>query len=206
MSAPDGKPATPFPEMWAAGRAAFFRTAKTYPESVCLVLSAMAGMADILFRLFALGQGAPSPGQLLLWLIGIGPLWGILRNYSLAGGIWIVGGFLGGAGTYRDLRGAVAWASIPMAALLLFILPFALFLGDSFFLLISYAERGAGFALLFAGILLLAALAALIKSFTLLISAVQQQHRFGRSKAIISILGGVLAPAIALAAAVVIIL
>jgi dolichyl-phosphate-mannose--protein O-mannosyl transferase len=126
----------------------------------------------------------------------IGPLWGIARTYLLAAAVTWIGRLLGGRGTFRELRGAFAWALLPMIAWLAVWTPFFLLMGRDVFRLGPQAASGHGLAMVLFGALTLGAAVAIIWHLVRLTTGVATQHGFGVLRAELSLLLGVIVPAL----------
>jgi hypothetical protein len=105
--------------------AAFRRIALARHKNYVLLLSCLQGMAIVYLIIWLKSLGARFPNFVLLVGAGlvIGPLAGVLFMvvYSLI--VHRVGRLLGGAGSYRNVRAATVYASVPIVYSLVLVFP-----------------------------------------------------------------------------------
>jgi hypothetical protein len=194
-------PANPLREMWEAGRSALLRVAHERPEQLCLALAAASGITEVSTRLVLQGGGRPSLTQLGLWIGVMAPIWGIGRVYVVAYTVFLVGRPLGGQASHADLRGAVAWSTLPGFVLLALWASAFLLIGRDLFAYHVYATQGQSVAVLpglLAGLAVLVVVGAELFYLEENVAAVQG---FSHRRALLNIvLGAVLAGLVAAAA------
>jgi hypothetical protein len=105
--------------------AAFRRIALARHKNYVVLLSCLQGMAIVYLIIWLKSLGARFPNFVLLVGAGlvIGPLAGVLFMvvYSLI--VHRVGRLLGGAGSYRNVRAATVYASVPIVYSLVLVFP-----------------------------------------------------------------------------------
>jgi hypothetical protein len=175
-----------FETLWSlmeSPRATFRRIALARHKNYVILLSCLLGMAIVYSVIWFKSLGARVPDFALLMGAGIvaGPPVGVIFTFLFSFLVHRLGRLLGGTGSYRNVRAAAVYASVPVVYSLIFVFPveIAIF-GPYFFsdnpppLVINPA---AYIALLgFDG-------AAILWSLTLLIEGTVVVNGFGRGKA-----------------------
>ncbi len=117
-----------FETLWSlmeSPRAAFRRIALARHKNYVILLSCLLGVALVYALFWFKNLGNRFPDFLLLVGAGIvaGPVIGILFTYVLSVLVHRVGRLLGGKGTYRNVRAATVYASVPVVYSLILVFP-----------------------------------------------------------------------------------
>jgi hypothetical protein len=117
-----------FETLWGlmeSPRAAFRRIALARNKNYVLLLSCLLGIAIVYFVLWFKNLGNRFPDFALLLGAGIvaGPLVGIVCAYLYSLLVHLLGRLLGGHGSYRNVRAAAVYASVPIVYSLFLVFP-----------------------------------------------------------------------------------
>ena len=134
METQASQPLNPWLSIWFRPRATIRYIISTDPTYRVYSLAALGGISKVLDRAMSRAWGDSMAWYwiVLLVLVG-GPVAGVFGLY-IGGAIfrW-VGSKLGGAATSEEVRAAIAWASLPGIAGLVFIIPYLIFLRSEAF-------------------------------------------------------------------------
>ena len=133
-SSPSGQRPNPWFTIWKQPRATIQYIVDTNPQNSVLVLSAIAGIGQLLSNASArsLGDNLDMSTILLIALV-VGPISGIIGLYL--GGLLLrwTGSWMDGKGSAENVRAALAWSNVPLIwAMLLWLPELALFGGELF--------------------------------------------------------------------------
>ena len=119
----------PWVSMWTRPRATIQQIVDTNPERAVVLLSAVAGIGQALDRASAKNMGDKLDWpMILLFAALLGPVAGILGLYVGGALLRWTGSWMGGQGSSRYIRAAVAWSNVPeIWAMLLWVPGLALF-------------------------------------------------------------------------------
>ena len=117
-----------FETLWSlmeTPRAAFRRIALARHKNYVIFLSALLGMAIVYSVLWFKNLGARFPNFAMLVGAGIviGPFAGVLFTFLFSLLVHRVGRLLGGSGSYRNVRAATVYASVPIVYSLVLVFP-----------------------------------------------------------------------------------
>ena len=117
-----------FETLWSlmeTPRVAFRRIALARHKNYVILLSCLLGMAMVYLVIWLKTLGARFPNFALLVAAGfvIGPLAGVLFTYLFSVLVHRVGRLLGGTGSYRNVRAAMVYASVPIVYSLVLVFP-----------------------------------------------------------------------------------
>jgi hypothetical protein len=106
-------------------RAAFRRIALARHKNYVILLSSLLGMAMVYLVIWLKTLGARFPNFAVLIGSGlvIGPLAGVLLTFLFSLIVHRAGRLLGGTGTYRNVRAATVYASVPIVYSLVLVFP-----------------------------------------------------------------------------------
>ncbi len=119
----------PWLSMWTKPRATIQQIVDANPERMVLLLSAIAGIGQVLDRasMKNLGDKLDWPAILLIAML-MGPVAGIIGLFVGGALLRWTGSWIGGQASSRHIRAAVAWSSVPdIWVMLLWIPGLALF-------------------------------------------------------------------------------
>lgn len=124
----------PWTSVWIRPRAAVRSAISNKPMKFAIILASIAGVAQLLDRAMNKNLGdSMSTMMVLLLAILVGPILGLLGWWISSGVTYLVGKWIGGIGSFADMKMAVGVSYIPIVlSLALYILDL-LFLGDSLF-------------------------------------------------------------------------
>ena len=119
----------PWLSMWTRPRATIQQIVDANPERGVLLLSAVAGIGQALDRASAKNMGDKLDWpMILLFAALLGPVAGILGLYVGGALLRWTGSWMGGQGSSRNIRAAIAWSNVPeIWAMLLWVPSLALF-------------------------------------------------------------------------------
>ncbi len=106
-------------------RAAFRRIALARHKNYVMLLSSLLGMAIVYSVIWFKSLGARVPDFALLVGAGLvlGPFAGVLFTFLFSLIVLVVGRLLGGSGSYRNVRAATVYASVPIVYSLVLVFP-----------------------------------------------------------------------------------
>lgn len=186
----------PWVSIWTTPRATIQQIVEANPERLVLVLSALAGISQVLDRASLRNLGDQWDLRwIFVFALAVGPLAGILGLYVGSALISWTGRWLGGTAPLQNIRAAMAWSNVPIIfALILWIPNLALF-GNELFT--TEIPRLAASTHLFAVFSVLAVLemVAGIWAFVILLKSLGQVQGFSAWKALGNILASMLAVA-----------
>jgi hypothetical protein len=116
-------------------RAAFRRIALARHKNYVILLSCLLGMAIVYLVIWLKTLGARFPNFALLVGAGlvIGPFAGVLFTFLFSLIVHRVGRLLGGTGSYRNVRAATVYASVPIVYSLVLVFPIEIAVFGSYF-------------------------------------------------------------------------
>ena len=119
----------PWLSMWTRPRATIQQIVDANPERGVLLLSAVAGIGQALDRACAKNLGDKLDWPLILLFAAlVGPVAGILGLFVGGALLRWTGSWMGGQGSSRNIRAAIAWSNVPeIWAMLLWVPSLALF-------------------------------------------------------------------------------
>jgi hypothetical protein len=130
----------PWASIWTRPRETVRYLLETDPERMVLVLAALGGVSQLLDQAATRNAGDHIPAiTLILLAILLGPALGLFSLFLGSILVGWTGRWMGGAGSARQLRTAIAWANVPLVASLLLWIPLMLGVGEEMFT--SYTPR-----------------------------------------------------------------
>jgi hypothetical protein len=117
MSENAAAPLNPWVSIWRQPRATIQQIVDTDPEKHVVALAALTGVVQTMFD--AVNRDAGDQMNLVAILalaLIVGPIVGVVSLYLWAWLIRFTGRWIGGHGSTRNLRAAIAWAGVPMIA------------------------------------------------------------------------------------------
>ena len=104
----------PWRSIWLKPRATIRQIVTTNPEHHVVALAAAAGVVQTLLHAVNENYGDEfGLLPILLFALVLAPIFGVVMLYVVAVLLRWTGRWLGGVGTLRDLRAAIAWGSAP---------------------------------------------------------------------------------------------
>ena len=104
----------PWRSIWLKPRATIRQIVDTNPERNVVALAAAAGVLQTLLNAVSENYGDQlGLIPILLFALVLAPIFGVIMLYVVAVLLRWTGRWLGGVGTLRDLRAAIAWGSAP---------------------------------------------------------------------------------------------
>ena len=145
-------PANPWLSIWTRPRATIQQIVDSDPTRFVLVLAALNGVDEALYRASdrSVGDGLDLP-VILLAAVTVGPLAGIASLYIGGALIRWTGSWLGGQASSQHIRAALAWGLVPALWVALLWIPELLLVGPELFTTETPrmdANAGLAFALL----------------------------------------------------------
>jgi hypothetical protein len=130
----------PWVSVWTRPRETVRYLLETDPERMVLVLATLGGISQLLDQASTRNAGDTFPATTVVLLaILLGPAIGLFSLFLGSVLVAWTGRWMGGAGSARQLRTAIAWANVPMVAGLLVWIPLVLGVGEEMFT--SYTPR-----------------------------------------------------------------
>jgi len=122
--------------IWFHPREVIFRIMESNPQMYVSVLICLYGVENVLDRSVARGLGERMPlGGILLVACVAGPLIGFLMVWLYSHLLSISGKWLDGRADPEELKTAIAWAQVPIVAVLALWIPLILIMGKDVFTL-----------------------------------------------------------------------
>lgn len=113
----------PFFSLWLRPQKTIRDIAQSQPSRHVLIFAALGGLYSALIQGGEFLAKDPSSSTYILSLvIFLGPLFGVISLYLFAALMAWFGRLLGGQGSRRDLRAAIAWSQTPIVVALGFML------------------------------------------------------------------------------------
>lgn len=123
MSAP-ALALNPWRSAWTRPRETIQAIVDSNPEYQVYALAALAGLSQALDRASTRHLGDELSLGVILAIVAIaGPIGGIIGWYISSALLGWTGKWIGGAGSYQNIRAAVAWSSVPVIVSLLLLVP-----------------------------------------------------------------------------------
>jgi hypothetical protein len=125
---------SPWQTIWTRPRDTMRSILDSDPEYLVFLLAILLGIADAIARAStkSLGDMFTVPAVIALSVI-MGPIGGLMLLYGAGAFIKWTGKFLGGQGSYVQIRAAFAWSSVPLIWGLLLWIPGIAMFGDEVF-------------------------------------------------------------------------
>jgi hypothetical protein len=134
-AAPAGEPLNPWLSLWTRPRATMRQILDTYPRRWVHSLAILGGIAELLSAHIPDTPPFPtfSPGAMLAVKCVAGACAGLLLLYLGSFVVWITGRWIGGQGTFVEVRAASAWPNVLTLWGALLWLPIIAYLGTQAF-------------------------------------------------------------------------
>jgi hypothetical protein len=130
----------PWVSIWTRPRETVRYLLETDPERMVLVLAALGGISQLLDQASTRNAGDTFPvTTAVLLAVLLGPAIGLFSLFLGSILVAWTGRWMGGGGSARQLRTALAWANVPLVASLLLWIPLMLGVGEEMFT--SYTPR-----------------------------------------------------------------
>jgi len=179
----------PWVSMWTQPRTTIQQIICENNQRPVLLLAALLGFSQMLDRAGVLVLGGVQTLPVLLVSAAIsGALVGITALYVSGYLLYWTGKLIGGKGSARDIRAAIAWSGIPIIWALLLLVPELILLGDAVFSADTPREDAG--AVFYSAYLMFYVIELIIGvwAFVLLLLCVAQVQDFSVSKALVNII------------------
>ena len=124
----------PFISIWTSPRDTIRRIVEHDPEHKVLLITCLAGIANLLGEYSSKSMGDRYEVTTLLILsVILGPIFGVIGLYVGAWLIRLTGKWVGGKASLEHLRTSIAWANVPMIMVLVLFIPEFLIYGPDLF-------------------------------------------------------------------------
>lgn len=180
-----GHVVNPWTSIWIKPRATVRSAISNKPMRFAIILASIAGVTQLLDRAMNKNLGdSMSTMAILLLAILAGPILGLIGWWISSGVAYIVGKWVGGIGSFEEMKMAVGLSSIPIVVSVGLYLLDLLFLGDALFMDVEVSMFQ--FLWLLFSVICSAVLS--VWSIVILIKGIAEVHLFSSWKAVLTLI------------------
>ena len=180
-----GHEVNPWTSIWIKPRATVRSAISNKPMKFAIILASIAGVTQLLDRAMDKDLGdSMSTMAILLLAILAGPILGLIGWWISSGVAYIVGKWVGGIGSFEEMKMAVGLSSIPIVVSIGLYLLDLLFLGDALFMDVEVSMFQ--FLWLLFSVICSAVLS--VWSIVILIKGIAEVHLFSSWKAVLTLI------------------